>query len=106
MKYGADERMIALSDKKECLQAFCEFPNKTVKDVTDSIDSMFVKDKTEGIRLSSIHKAKGLEADRVYILHPEKLPHPMAKTEEAQRQEWNLKYVAITRAKHLLAEVV
>jgi superfamily I DNA/RNA helicase len=50
--------------------------------------------------LSSIHKAKGLEARRVFFIRTEKAPcpHPMAKTAWAREQEQNLCYVAITRA--------
>jgi len=60
---------------------------------TDSLD-------TVGIKLSSIHKAKGLEAHRVFFLRPKggECPHPMAKTGWQRGQEQNLLYVAITRA--------
>lgn len=102
MKRPDEEKLIYLADKKECLFALCEGCG-SVDEVLKRIKTIFVENSTGGIRLSSIHKAKGLEADRVYILCPEKIPHPMAKTPEARRQEQNLKYVAITRAKHLLA---
>jgi superfamily I DNA/RNA helicase len=85
--------------------AFCE-NCQTKKEVIRAIEKMFVEDDTDGIRLSSVHRAKGLEADRVFILCPELMPHPMAKTDWAKAQEQNLRYVAITRAKHLLAYVV
>lgn len=52
----------------------------------------------EGVQYSSVHRAKGREWDNVYILYPELIPHPMAKTAWAKGQEMNLKYVAITRA--------
>lgn len=51
------------------------------------------------IRLASIHTAKGLEADRVFILKPHLLPHRMASSALARAQEENLRYVAITRAR-------
>ena len=44
--------------------------------------------------LSTVHKAKGLEADNVYILATERMPHPKGNLEEN-----NICYVAITRAK-------
>lgn len=56
----------------------------------------------QGVALSTVHKAKGLEADRVFILRPDLMPHPKAKGEAAVEQEMNLKYVAITRAKNEL----
>jgi DNA helicase II / ATP-dependent DNA helicase PcrA len=54
------------------------------------------------ILLSTIHRAKGLEADTVWLLRPETIPHPMAKTQAAVEQEDHLLYVAITRAKQRL----
>jgi superfamily I DNA/RNA helicase len=56
--------------------------------------------------LSSIHKAKGLEWPRVYILGRKQLmPSPYAKQAWAQEQEKNLAYVAITRAQAILIDV-
>ena len=52
-----------------------------------------------GIKLSTIHKAKGLEADRVFFLDPELIPSPYALTELEQYNERCLEFVAITRAK-------
>lgn len=71
------------------------------------INSLF-NDNSEGkIVLCTAHKSKGLEADRVFILAPAKLPlaHPMMDA-EALQQELNLDYVARTRAKHTLAYIV
>jgi superfamily I DNA/RNA helicase len=72
-----------------------------VDEVIQKIESIFTDDKTTpGIMLSSVHKSKGLEARRVFILLPEEapMPHPMSKTSWGREQEMNLKYVAITRA--------
>ena len=55
--------------------------------------------------LTSVHKAKGLEAEHTYILGVELLPHRMAQSEWAIAQEWNLKYVALTRARQSLTFV-
>lgn len=49
--------------------------------------------------LSTIHKAKGLEANRVFVTHPHLLPHPMAKMDWEIVQEMNLKYISVTRSK-------
>lgn len=96
----SEAALIALQDKRDCILAFCDdiLPTCEVGDVIKRIEAMFVKDQSEGIKLSSIHRAKGLEADVVHILQPDLLPHPMAKTEWQVGQEYNLKYVAITRA--------
>jgi superfamily I DNA/RNA helicase len=55
-------------------------------------------DKVDGIVLSTVHKMKGLEANRVFIIKPDLLP---MKTKNAlqYQEEKNLFYVAITRAK-------
>lgn len=97
----SDAKLISLADRYECLLAFCE-QAENVAGVTQKIDSIFTDDRNPKtmVMFSSIHRAKGLEADTVYLLEPgdAKVPHPMAKTEWAIKQEWNLKYVAITRA--------
>lgn len=54
--------------------------------------------KPAGTLLSSIHRAKGMEAKRVFILRPDLMPHPKAKSEWEMGQEKNLQYVAQTRA--------
>jgi len=64
-----------------------------IKEVID------LPNKKEAYLLATIHKAKGLEAENVYILdppieHPLAMEHPIAK-----QQEHNLHFVAITRTK-------
>ena len=52
------------------------------------------------VTLSTAHKSKGLEANRVIILLPNKLPLKYPQQQKWQEvQEYNLKYVAITRAR-------
>lgn len=95
-----ENKLIALQDRVDCLYRFME-NQQTVEDLIAKIESVFTDNKdSPGIRLSSIHKAKGLEAKRVFFLLPEGAgcPHPMARTKWAIAQEWNLRYVAVTRA--------
>jgi superfamily I DNA/RNA helicase len=55
------------------------------------------------VELSTVHRAKGLEADRVFILAPEKLPLVWAGQQAWEtEQEQNLRYVALTRARREL----
>jgi DNA helicase-2/ATP-dependent DNA helicase PcrA len=56
------------------------------------------------VTFSSIHKSKGLEADRVVWLFPEICDFLAGKAHnrDAAEQESNLSYIAITRAKSLL----
>lgn len=64
------------------------------------IYSIFRADKKDSaIRLSTIHKVKGMEADRVFIIAPELLPIPWATQPWQLEQEKNLEYVAVTRAR-------
>jgi DNA helicase-2/ATP-dependent DNA helicase PcrA len=49
--------------------------------------------------LCTVHKAKGLEAGRIFIDRPDLLPHPAAKGGWQKEQEFNILYVALTRAK-------
>jgi superfamily I DNA/RNA helicase len=62
-------------------------------------------DDADGICLSTIHKSKGLEADRVFIIHEELMPSKHAKKDWEKLQEKNLMYVAYTRAKSVLGFV-
>lgn len=98
--YPSEAQMIALQDKADCLHCFAE-DVVTVREVITRIEAIFTDDKDKpGIRLSSIHKAKGLEARRVFLLEPEGcgVPHPMARSDWQVEQELHLRYVAITRA--------
>lgn len=60
---------------------------------------------TSGIVLSTVHRAKGLEANNVFIIRPDLMPHPLAKSEGELEQERNLQYVAWTRTKNKLCFV-
>jgi ATP-dependent exoDNAse (exonuclease V) beta subunit len=68
----------------------------SVEDVIGNINDLF-SDKSEGacIMLSSTHKSKGLERDRVWLLSGTYRPGTSS-------EESNLLYVAQTRAKHSL----
>ena len=49
--------------------------------------------------LSTVHKAKGLEADRIFLLNPDEMPLKWHNQQEWElQQERNIKYVALTRA--------
>jgi superfamily I DNA/RNA helicase len=72
------------------------------QDVIDKIAKIFDDNQKGGIVLSTIHKSKGLEADRVLIIHPEKMPSKYATQDWEKEQEENLRYVAYTRAKSYL----
>ena len=68
------------------------------------IEKIFTDD-VKGIMLSTIHKAKGLENERVFFLCPELIPSKYATQPWQYEQENHLRYVAITRAKRELIYV-
>lgn len=70
-------------------------------ELTERVKNIF-NDGVGGIILSTIHKAKGLEADNVYILCNSSLPLKSAKAQWEKDTEDNLVYVAYTRAKKTL----
>ena len=71
---------------------------KSVEELNDRIKKIYTED-VEGIILSTIHKSKGLESDRVFFLNPDLIPSTYVKSQEALYSEWCLKFVAITRAR-------
>jgi DNA helicase-2/ATP-dependent DNA helicase PcrA len=98
---GTEGRIQSLEDRADALrEAYLGFDEaENVKQFCRSIEGLF-DDERPGIVLSTIHRAKGLEAPRVFILRPEKLPLVRAKQQKWEvEQERNLTYVAYTRAK-------
>lgn len=71
--------------------------DRTIEALTAAVNALFA-DKANAVVLSTIHKAKGLEADTVYWLNSSQCPAKWAKQEWQQEQERNLCYVATTRA--------
>jgi superfamily I DNA/RNA helicase len=79
-------------DKIECLENLCE-DAKTLDDVKDNIKELFIDgDDSKRVILSSTHKAKGLERERVFMLN-------WTFRKNGPQEEKNLIYVAQTRAK-------
>lgn len=86
----------ALEDKIRTLLFFTKISD-SVMDLKYKIKTIFT-DEIQGIVLSTVHKIKGLEADRVFIIRPDLLPMQTAKPWQ-YIQEKNLEYVAITRSR-------
>jgi DNA helicase-2/ATP-dependent DNA helicase PcrA len=72
------------------------------KDLLKKIDVIFTDDDEDGVCLSTIHKAKGLEADNVFILCDSLMPSKFATKKWEIESEQNLIYVALTRPKKCL----
>lgn len=88
-------------DKIECLEIISR-GLETKQELIDKINSIFSDENKQGIKLSTIHKAKGLESDNVYILNRNLIPSKFAKLDWELKQEENLDYVACTRSKKKL----
>lgn len=100
-KDGSAMQVEGLHDRCDSVQALYAGKASACQSAGDlraAIEALFA-DELAAINLSTVHKAKGLEEDRVLILAPELLPHPMATKDWEQAQEMNLKYVALTRAR-------
>ena len=78
-----------------CIQAFNATSFSLLKKQIEYIFS----DKSEAIQLSSIHSAKGLEAETVFVMEADKLPFKFpGMTDDDRVQESNLEYIAKTRS--------
>ena len=88
------------SPAKNSVEDFVTFVNNLFGDTKDG-------EVAKVLTLSTIHKSKGREWNRVYILGMNKYqPSKYAKKEWQIQQEMNLCYVGCTRAKSELVLVV
>jgi len=93
-----DPKLQSVADRAECLVViWARSEARSGRDFIAAIEDIFSDDRP-GIQLSSVHKAKGLEADKVFILRPDLLPGPWATEGTWQyQQELHVEYVAKTR---------
>lgn len=91
----------ALQEKAEIISNLYNFFGsiETVSSKLNDIYNSGTDVKTDQITLSTIHKSKGLQADRIFILNWHLLPSEYATGEQELEQEKCLQYVAVTRAK-------
>ena len=68
---------------------------------TGHIKMLFAEEKG-AISFSTVHQAKGCEAERVFILYPERMIASYAHVEKALRGEECIQFVALTRARREL----
>lgn len=99
-RVGKEMQAESLDDKIETLVALADGCD-TVADLDRRVEEVF-SDESAGVTFSTVHKAKGAEADRVFILKPGLMPHPKASQGWEMDQEANIIYVSLTRAKRAL----
>lgn len=106
---GNDTKCQIIEDQVETLMVFidqCKV-NDPITTLITKIQELF--DDTENkqiLTLSTIHKSKGREWDRVFALGMDEYsPSKWAKKNWELQQEDNLLYVQVTRAKHHLTKV-
>lgn len=94
----------SLTDRCDCLADLADQVS-SIAELQRFIENNFTEaiQPDEQIVLSSIHRAKGLEADTVYVLDTPCLPLKYRGLPHWQKQqERNLVYIAVTRSKNAL----
>lgn len=103
MQDGDEAGLQLFNDKLNCILYVME---RMSPDNIDEIKDFFTNlysDDTRSIMLSSIHRAKGLEANNVFIIDPDRMQVLYPTQQEWQViQEENVEYVGLTRAKQAL----
>lgn len=99
---GKETQAQSVEDRVETLKVIAS-DCKSVDELRQRIASLFVDSENERkptLTLSTVHKSKGREWDRVFILgRYELMPSPWARQSWQVQQEYNLIYVAVTRSK-------
>ncbi len=99
---GNEQGLVRLADLVELIVILSDGVG-SLRELRNRIETAFVHDneKSPGVTLSTVHKAKGLEAQEVFILEPHLIPWPGSVGWE-KVQEKNLEYVAYTRTQGTL----
>ncbi len=100
---ATEGQILSLQDKCETLIVIRQMAGATsIEELYVAIVQLFSDDDKLAI-LSTVHKAKGLEADRIFILRPTSLPLTWpGQFEWELAQEKHIEYVAYTRSRDTL----
>lgn len=102
------QRIAKLKDQGQCLvyliEALTEQGMPSLERLNNLVKATFAEER-DAVVFSTIHRAKGQEAQRVVILYPELMPVSYARTSEAALGEACVMFVALTRAKQDLVFV-
>lgn len=96
----ASSQFRELYDQIKSAETLCVGIN-TTKALLDRLTGIMNQD-TDGIRLLTVHKAKGTESDNVYILCNSLMPSRFAFMDWEIEEERHIQYVAYTRSKKTL----
>lgn len=96
------EKIESLVDRIEAIRTIVTSAHNatTVSDIENEIEALFT-DKDRCVKLSSIHRAKGLETHHVYIVDHD-VVRRRSQSADAAKQETNARYIAVTRAQKAL----
>lgn len=113
MAKGHEQQAAGLQDRVDTIIVIAQSlpADSSVNTLREAITKLFDDSEPSAVQrrvvLSTVHKAKGREWDRVWLLGRNKyMPSPYARQEWQAEQEVNLMYVAVTRAKKELIDVV
>jgi superfamily I DNA/RNA helicase len=103
-KEDDDKKVESIQDKVGSLLFLIDAlreDRRNLQGLDAGIDYLF-KDKANAVKLATIHKSKGLEADTVWWLGRSECPAQWARQQWQKQEEIHLCYVAATRAKNEL----
>lgn len=113
MSKGQEQKAESVADRVDTLLVIIDSlgpEEQTMEALRSTIEALF-ENTPEGqparsLSLCTVHRSKGREWNRVYLLGRSQLmPSKFARQEWQMKQEVNLIYVAVTRAKQTLVEV-
>ena len=92
--------LLQLKDQIKAIEAiYNHFQSRSLAELASSIKQLFGSEDDEAVLLSTIHRAKRMESERVYIAEPLTLPLVWESQKQWQsQQEQNLLYVALSRS--------
>lgn len=99
-EFVSERKIQQLLDKTSCFRILADGMD-SLKEMEERSKKVFADmdvPMRDRITLSSVHRAKGLEAPNTYILRPDLQPFPAATEDWELQQENNLLYVAGTRS--------
>ena len=98
---NCEQLLEAISDRLDALEAIylSQIGATSVSDLATYIESLFADNDHSPITLATVHRSKGLENERIFLIQPNDLPLIWKNQQDWQlQQEENLLYVALTRS--------